>query len=379
MFRSSKLFTILFTLVLLFFIVIVPLLSAPSVATLSIWEYGAPQVETSSGFNQSQGVLFSNKIMLSLLPSDNGSYLPSGIFSFTQNHTKNIQFGVHYNKLIEFNDTNQNGIFDLTDTQINTTDLAEFDWSYHIMSNSGEVVLYQIGINLKFTPPMIIIFWQNLYLTTKTVAISEHYPEINFTVLGDLTVKTLILISNYKWAPEDGYGNYSSRMLALNIALKSEVMPGNLKHLFQLANGSKIDSTNIMVNTSPVPSVTGNKNESLISLVTPDNVTHGQIRWFNLAVKEDESLIPLNSSFMTNGTAFNLYSSVPHFDSSILLDPSFSMHNPPSDNAPEIIPPLHLVLYYYTFSMEPAPLIILGVTAGALIAVIVYYLKRKGI
>ncbi|MEX2724483.1 MAG: hypothetical protein Q6367_011360 [Candidatus Freyarchaeota archaeon] len=378
MFRRAKLFAILFTLVLLFLIVIVPLLYAPSMATLSSGEYDNSQTNTLSGFNQSQGVLSSNKIMLSLLSSDNGSFLPSGIFSFTQDQAKKIQFGVHYSQLIEFNDTNQNGMFDFTDTQINTTSLEEFNWSYHIMSNSGELVLYQIGINLKFMPPLVIFFWQNLYLTTKIVAISDRYPEINFTVLGDVTVKTLVLISNYKWAPEDGYGNYSSRMLALNIALRSEAMPGNEKHLFQLANGSKIDSTNSMVDTSPVPSVTG-KNECLISLIALNNVTHGEMRWFNMAITGSESLEPLNSSFMANGTAFNLYLSVPHFNDTILLDPSFSMHNPPHDDAQELIPILFLVLYYYRPSVEPSHLIVLGVTASALITFIVYCLKKKRI
>ncbi|MBS7249939.1 MAG: hypothetical protein KIH08_05020 [Candidatus Freyarchaeota archaeon] len=378
MFRRAKLFAILFTMVLLFLVVIVPSLYAPSVATLSSGEYDNSQTNTLSGFNQSQGVLSSNKIMLSLLTSDNGSFLPSGIFSFTQDQAKKIQFGVHYSQLIEFNDTNQNGMFDLTDTPINTTSLEEFNWSYHIMSNSGEVVLYQIGINLKFMPPLVIIFWQNLYLATKIVAISERYPEINFTVLGEVTVKTLVLISNYKWAPEDGYGNYSSRMLALNIALRSEAMPGNEKHLFQLANGSKIDSTNIMVDTSPVPSVLG-KNECLITLVTLNNVTHGEMRWFNMAITESESLAPLNSSFMTNGTAFNLYLSVPHFNDTILLDPSFSMHNPPHDNVQEFIPSLFLVLYSYRPSAEPSHLIVIGVAASALITVIAYCLKRKRI
>ncbi len=373
----SKLFTIFFTLIILFLIVVVPLFSAATMATFSTWKYDDSQTNTSSWFNQSQGALFSNKVILSLLPTDNGSFLPSGIFSFRQDNAKRIQFGVYYNELIEFNDTNQNGIFDLSDTLINTTDLEEFNWSYYFTSNSDEVILRQIGINLKFTPPMVIIFWQHLYFITKTVAISGLYPEINFTVLGDYTIKTLISIVNYRWAPEEGYWDYDNRMLALGITLRSEAMPGNEKHLFQLANGSKIDSSNPMLDTCPVPSVPGNKNESLISLVALNNVTHGEIRWFNLAITGQESLKPLSSSLRTNGTAFNLYLSVPYFNDTILLDPSFSMHNPPSDNFQGLVPPLFLVLHHYTSSVGLFPLTILSVSVGALIIVIFYYLKRK--
>ncbi|MEX2752803.1 MAG: hypothetical protein Q6366_013165, partial [Candidatus Freyarchaeota archaeon] len=60
-------------------------------------------------------------------------------------------------------------------------------------------------------------------------------------------------------------------------------------------------------------------------------------------------------------------------------DPSFSMHNPPHDDAQELIPILFLVLYYYRPSVEPSHLIVLGVTASALITFIVYCLKKKRI
>lgn len=378
MIRHSRLFTILFALALLFFITITPLLSTPSVATFNAGKYINSQINASSWFVPAQGILYSNKIMLNLLPIGE-SFLPSGIFSFRQDPTKSDQFGVYYTKLIEFNDTNQNYIFDIEDHHINTIDLNDFSWSHRIDSaSSEEVVLSQTGINFKFTPPIVIKFWLHLYLVTKTVPISESYTWINFTVPGEFTIKTFIQIINYNWAPEDGNGDYDYRMLALNISLRNE---GNEKHLFQLANGTTIDSTEPMINTEPVPSV--DEYESLISLITLNNVTRGELRWFNKAITGDESPTFLNSSFMTNGAAFNLYLSVPYYGNitgnTIFLDPSFSMYNPPSDNMLEILQSLFLVLYYYTPAIGLSHLIILGVSTVALIIAIVYYLRRKRI
>ncbi|MHA1431100.1 MAG: hypothetical protein ACTSRV_12020 [Candidatus Freyarchaeota archaeon] len=378
MIRHSRLFTILFALVLLLFITITPLLSTPSVATFNAGKYSNSQINASSWFLPAQGIFYSNKIMLNLLPADNGSFLPSGIFSFKQDPTKSVQFGVYYTQLIEFNDTNQNGIFDIEDHPINTTDLKDFMWSRPNIdsASSEEVVLLQIGTS-KFVPLIFIRFWLHLYFVNKTVPISPSYPEINFGVLGEFTIKTFIEIVNYQWAPEDGNGDYDYRMLALNISLRNE---GSEKHLFQLANGSIIDSTEPMINTEPVPSV--DEYESLISLITLNNVTHGELRWFNKAITGDESPTFLNSSFMTNGTAFNLYLSVPYYGNTgntIFLDPSFSMYNPPSDNMLEILQSLFLVLYYFTLGIGLSPLIILGVSTVALIIAIVYYLRRKRI
>ncbi|MGQ9721337.1 MAG: hypothetical protein ACUVXA_08450 [Candidatus Jordarchaeum sp.] len=378
MIRHSRLFTILFALALLFFITITPLLSTPSVATFNAGKYSNSQINASSWFLPAQGILYSNKIMLNLLPADNGSFLPSGIFSFRQDPAKSVQFGVYYTHLIEFNDTNQNGIFDIEDHLINTTDLNDFIWFHpNIDSASSEVVLLQTGTS-KFVPPIIINFWLHLYFVNKTVPISPSYPKINFGVLGEFTIKTFIQIVNYQWAPEDGNGDYDYRMLALNISLRNE---GNEKHLFQLANGSIIDSTEPMINTEPVPSV--DEYESLISLITLNNVTRGELRWFNKAITGDESPTFLNSSFMTNGAAFNLYLSVPYYGNitgnTIFLDPSFSMYNPPSDNMLEILQSLFLVLYYYSPAIGLSHLIILGVSTVALIIAIVYYLRRKRI
>lgn len=375
MVRRSKIIIIIFTLMLIFLITITPLLVAPSIATYRTNESSNLSYEASSWFDESFGEIFSDIIMLSLLPI-NDSYLPSGIFSFRRDSQNKIQFGIYYPELIEFNDTNENYMFDKADLILKNVSLNDFNWTFQPPSfNAGVVTIPLVGIKY---PTNIIKFKLNLYLTTQTVTLSEEYPDINFTVPGGVTIKTIIQISGYNWTEEDSNIDYDYRMLALKMALRSEVNPGNQKHLFQLANGAKVNSSDLMSDTIPVP-FGSNMNVSSISLVNLNNILHGELNWFNNAT-EDDDLIPMNSSFMTNGTDFNLYLSVPYFEETLVLDPSYSMHNPPSDNIQEIIQSIFLSLPYYTPSIGLLSIILLGsVSTAALIIGAVYYLRKKRI
>ncbi|GEM_PF-6801011 len=369
--RNPKLITIIFAAMLVSLIAATPLFSAPSQTAYTTLNQINSSSESTSWFDQTHGRLASNMIMLSLLNTD-GSFLPSGIFSFT--HTQQIHFGVYYPKLIEFNDTNQNGMFDKGDHILKNVSLDEFVWSSQPSFNSDLVILPIIGIK----PMTVIVFELHLYLTTKTVPLSGNYPYINITVPGEKTVKTFVKLRGYSWQPESGDYPYTHRMLALEISLKSSVKPSDEPHLFQLANGTLINSSTSMSDTEPVP-LGPNTNISSISLVNLDNITRGGLYWFNNATK-NEILIPLNSSFITNGTAFNLFLAVPYFNSSytLVLDPAFSMDNPPPpEGTGELLQSLLLLLPYLQTSTGLLPFVFGGIVAVAVAAGVVCLLRRK--
>lgn len=373
--RHSKIITVIFALILISLVSITPLFSTPSISTYGTLEDSNLSIDASSWFDQNQGQIFSNQIMLNLLPT-NFSFSPSGIFSFRQDNQKKVQFGVYYFQLIEFNDTNQNLIFDEGDDIINNVSLDDFVWSFQQYNfSSSEVVIPLIGVK----PPISVVFILHLYLKTKNVSLSDRHPYINVTVPGDLTVKTFVVLRGYNWTAPSGEHPYNSRMLALEMAIKSEVTTGNQKHMFQLSNGSTINSSNPMNYTSPIPSIPGT-NMCNISLITQNKVTHGELYWFNKAIADGE-LKDLNSSFKTNGTSFNLYLSVPYYGSNTLvLDPSFSMFNAPSGDMLRSIQSLLFILPYLTPSTGLSLLFLLGViSTSALIIGVVYYLKRKRI
>ncbi|MEM2143903.1 MAG: hypothetical protein QW279_00960 [Candidatus Jordarchaeaceae archaeon] len=374
MIRRSKLIAIIFALAFLLLLVMSPLLVASSV-THNITGYSSNSLmDTSSWFDENHGQLFSNKITLELLPANFG-FSPSGIFSFRQDNQKTVEFGVYYSRIIEFNDTNGNKMFDVGES-IRNVSLDNFIWTHQKLNlSSGEVILPLIGIK----PPISIVFWLHLYLATKNVTLSNEYSYLNFTVLGELSVKAFIMINGFDWTPNNGSLPTDSRMLALEMVLRSEVMPWNQKHLFQLSNGSRFNSTHSMNETRSIPPISGY--ESMISLVTPNNVTHGELRWFNKAITNGE-LKNLSASFITNGTSFNLYLSVPYYGSDTLfLDPSFSMQNAPSGGWQESLVLLVLLffilLYPYTPSTGLLTLSFLMVSVATLIIVAVYYLRRK--
>lgn len=373
MIRRSKLIAIIFALAFLLLLVMSPLLVASSV-THNITGYSSNSLmDTASWFDENRGQLLSNKITLELLPA-NFSFSPSGIFSFRQDNQKIVEFGVHYSQIIEFNDTNGNKMFDVGES-IRNVSLDNFIWTHQkLNSSSGEVVLPLIGIKSH----IIIFFWLHLYLATKNVTLGEEYSYLNFTVLGELSVKAFVMINGFDWTPDNGSLPTDSRMLALEMVLRSEVMPWNQKHLFQLSNGSRFNSTHSMSDTISIPSIPGTY-ESMISLVTPDNVTHGELRWFNKAITNGE-LKNLSASFITNGTSFNLYLSVPYYgNDTLFLDPSFSMQNAPSGGWQESLALLLFIsLYPYTSSAGLLlPLSCFMVSVAALITIVVYYLRRK--
>ncbi|MHA1430732.1 MAG: hypothetical protein ACTSRV_10145, partial [Candidatus Freyarchaeota archaeon] len=212
--RNPKLITIIFAAMLVSLIAATPLFSAPSQTAYTTLNQINSSSESTSWFDQTHGRLASNMIMLSLLNTD-GSFLPSGVFSFTQVQQQ-IHFGVYYPKLIEFNDTNQNGMFDKGDHILKNVSLDEFDWSFQQPSfNSDVVILTIIGIKQMMT---VIVFELHLHLTTQTIHLSGN-PYINITVHGEKTVKTFVKLIVYRWQPESGGNPYTHRMLALEISL----------------------------------------------------------------------------------------------------------------------------------------------------------------
>jgi len=370
--RNPKLITIIFAAMLVSLIAVTPLFGALSVAAYSSINHINPSSESTLWFDQNHGRLSSNMIMLSLLNTD-GSFLPSGIFSFT--HTQQIHFGVYYPKLIEFNDSNQNGIFDKNDYVLKNVSFDEFHWTFQPNVTSNEVILTLVGYK---TMPVITIFVElHLYLTTQTVPLSGNYPYINITVPGEKTLKTFVKLDYYSWNSTSGDCPYTYRMLALEISLRSSINPGDEPHLFQLANGTLINSSLSMSDTEFAP-LGSNINVSGISIVSLDNITRGEFYWFNNATT-NENLISVGSSFKTNGTAFNLYLSVPYFGSeTLVLDPAFSMDNPPSGGSEDIFQSLLFILPYFTSPMIQLPLMVVGAAAITIMVLgVAFYLRRK--
>lgn len=257
----------------------------------------------------------------------------SGVF--TNPWLPNTRFGLGFAKLVEFNDSNDDGFYNFNESGqiIKEYDLVQdvnwnlfnisIDWPHGQMFPSG-IILNLTGQekdDTNFTISLIA----SLYIVPKTIT----FNNTNITIPASVSLKFGLHILGYNWEDASTNYPYDSRYLALVISLNSSV-GGSASYNFMLSNG-KVLSDNISDVVPSLPETGDNVCE--VFIVDAFGIARAKFSWFNGAYNTtaEVTMGQANSYFNKTGNMTNISMAFAYNDfttGDIILDPYFQLIPP---------------------------------------------------
>ncbi|MHA1209422.1 MAG: hypothetical protein ACTSSA_07030 [Candidatus Freyarchaeota archaeon] len=358
------------TLAILLALLALPLLTAPtnSAATLSTLTTSQTTAADLSAkmpeWNPINGVLTSGVIDLDMdVPF-------TGFGRFTPCDGRNMAFGLNMAMLIEFNDTNDNGVYDPGEPVLQEISLKDdFTWGAFVMSLDPA---HELNISIEGshkTSSLTVTITLHVYINSAVITLPPGGTgDIDTTVPGKSAVKIDIKIENFPWSTPPGDS------LALVIVLDEEAESGCDPHLFNIG-GTLVDSTD---NAAGVIAQL-NPDESEIYIVTPVGTIHAVFNWLNYAYRSGSvnQAVTVSASYKVNGTddGLYLYLCVDNFGAdSLEFDPYLALAQESQINL------LPLLLIGYISSTQQTQMVTLGaigaITLVGLAAAVIYIRRR---
>ena len=285
-----------------------------------------------------------------------------------------VAVNIHTAHIIEFVDSNGNGIPDPESSEIkNDIKLSEITWRLDgIENNTGDEIWIKLVGN---SPAIQLELYIHIYF--KDTNVTGPGGAFSAVVPGLKAVKIDLVVKHYDWVDNSG-----NSKLALVILLKCEPVEAQYEYRFRLANGSTFsDMDNV---SGLVPKVS--EDESEIGLVTADNAQEikATFRWFNYAVKSNasgESVINVTSGFNVTDGWVALYLCVDYFGSNeVSFDPYFAVLSTGGEVPPEAVLAFQ---YYYIVTLASSQgannLMLIGAAGVVVIAgvAIMFYIRRR--
>jgi len=325
----------LFTLLLAF-----PLFVAPAPATaISLPATAASVQAVNNNPSEKQVGALDGWIPWFIPIGFNFSNNASGVF--TNPWLPDTKFGLGFAKLVEFNDSNDDGFynFNASDQTIKQYDLVQdVSWNWFTWAldwPSGQLFPSGIKLNLtgqeKVVPNFTISLVASLYIIPKTI----EFNNTNVTIPAGLSLKFGLYILNYIWEDESPSYPNSSRYLALVLSLNSSVGDSS-SYNFMLSDGTVL-SADI---SGVVPSLSGTGgNVCEVFIVDALGIARAKFSWFNGAYNTSAEITTgkANSYFNKTGNTTNISMAFAHDDfttGDIILDPYF-----------QLIPPNYMPLF----------------------------------
>jgi hypothetical protein len=286
----------------------------------------------------------------------------------------NTMFGLNLASLVEFNDTNGNGIYNANDTPLrNYSLLQNITWNSInvVLVPSQSIQLSVSGTCNDTSNPFNITVTVALYFTTKTITFLGY----NYTIRDRFAVNYGLNITNYNWEPTNSTWPNTSRYLAFVISLHSRIA-SSVQYWYRWANGSYVAN-----NTGGEALWVGNDTRvSEVYFVNPSSgISCAEFNWFNGAWN-GISDIDCNSSFYAINDTMNVSVALPYSNftsDSISIDPYFAFF-PPQVNYLPLILTLAAISQYSAGYAASTKLLFGGITAAVvLIGVIGVVLNRR--
>lgn len=367
------------TLTILTLIIALPAITAPAMA-VNIPIASDNQQEQSADslnmmdpwhhwFDNATRAFHTNRMMF------NFSSNVSGVF--THRNMVNTRFGLNFAKLIEFNDTDDNGCFNNeTDHVLEKYNLiTDVDWesiniTWYPLNPSPEDPLQNIQIIItgeEKTGAFDIAFGIKLFFETETI----QFNNTNITVPSEMALKFELNITDYQWQSESPENPYSSRYLALVITLHSRVGDSN-QYRYRWANGAVVANGS----SGLVPSLIG-KDVSEVQLVDSFGIPVAEFSWFNGAYNSTHDPCEGCSTFCLCNETMNISIAFAHDDfpdGNIYIDPYFALLEP--NYLPLMLRYLTIYQYYENQAMS-TQLLYGGVIAAVILIGIIVVLARR--
>mgnify|MGYP005837161825 CR=1 FL=1 len=332
--RKTLVTAVIATVALLTLLLAFPLFVAPTQSIATSLPATAANIQTTNN-NPSEK-------QIEALDSWESWLIPIG-FNFTNNASgvftnpwlPNTKFGLGFAKLVEFNDSNDDGFYNFNESDqiIKEYDLVQdvywnrftfsIDWPSGQMFPSG-IILNLTGQEkdvINFTISLVA----SLYIVPKTIT----FNNTNITIPASISLKFGLYILGYNWEDESSSYPYGSRYLALVISLNSSV-GGSASYNFMLSNGTVL-SADI---SGVVPSLSGTDgNVCEVFIVDAFGIARAKFSWFNGAYNTSAEVTTgqANSYFNKTGNTTNISMAFAHDDfttGDIILDPYFQLIPP---------------------------------------------------
>ena len=331
--------------------------------------------------NTSSSVILATDFITIKITGSENHIVPKILFWYTPDtNGSTIKFKVDYKFLIEFNDSNDDGVFQHNETVMGRTLALETgNWTYEIIGpyddpvkgTSIDVVLYTTGWmfdgythdyggtpyynNTHEYTNYTSMWWENvtvkfvLHIFENTTTMTL-YDNTSLIVIGGLAAKIDFEVSNWPFLDSDD-------KLAVGIFIEDEAVEqsdrikNREEHQFRLEmeNGStylnpdKVGNQTISGIEHPFRERL-NSTEQVIDFVNSENITHGYFKWSNTALVVDEynnsRIVDVNASYISDGEALRLFLSYPSFNGTLVHDPTIGVtetEEVPGNNPPSII------------------------------------------
>ncbi|MFB0560023.1 MAG: hypothetical protein ACETWM_02140 [Candidatus Lokiarchaeia archaeon] len=273
-----------------------------------------------------------------------------------------IAFELTINDILEFNDTNDNGVYDDDDELNQKIELDDLDWQLvEFTVDPGQELRVALSGTSESYGNLNITITFHIYVHSEVVTLPSS--NVDTTVPGKSAVKIDIQIAHFPWdTPGDS--------LALLVELDDD---DDLldEHEFQIGDDTFDDDDDIYEDLVPQ----FNADESEIYFVTEQGIIEAIFNWFNYAIN-GSGLADVTASYNISGDddGLELYLCVDYFgDQTLIFDPYIGL-------AQEQVSLLQLFVISYFASSQSAQLLIYGlIGAVAVIGIIAatIYIRRK--
>ncbi|MGQ4832469.1 MAG: hypothetical protein ACP6IS_01065 [Candidatus Asgardarchaeia archaeon] len=330
--------------------------------------------------NTSSSIVLSTDFITIKISGSDNHVVPKILFWYTpDDNGSTIKFKVDYKFLIEFNDSNGDGVFQHNETIMGRTlALETANWAYEIIGpyndsvkgTSIDVILYTTGWlsnsgekdynaptnnSEKYANYTAPTWWENvtvkfvLHLFENTLN-TTLYDNTSLVVLGGLAAKIDFEVSNWPFLS-------SNDSLAVAIFIEDEALEENEQnmtreeHQFRLEmengttylNPDKVGNQTISGIEHPFRERTETA-EQTIEFVNSENIIHGYFKWLDTALvcdpQNNTQIVDVNASYISDGEALRLFLSYPAFNGTLTHDPTIGVvetEEVPGNNPPSIL------------------------------------------
>lgn len=232
-----------------------------------------------------------------------------------------MAFNIRVAQIVEFIDTNGDGVLSDGDTKLRLIELTKMSWTLLNYSVTDD----EVNITLKARSEAVsVTIYIRVYFMDSNVTSPENAtgPKYWTVVPGWRAVKIDIVINKYEWVDKS-----NTSKLALVMVLKCERTEREYEYRYRLANGITFSDEDRK--SGSVPRVPGDEDESEIGLVMARNEheVRARFRWFNYALCSEDTqqkVVDVTSYFNVTKEGIELQLCVDHFgESEVSFDPYF--------------------------------------------------------